>query len=66
MAKDRRYTLVNPQPALYDRVAAVRSVVPNVPVTGHVLFSAEADFSKGMPKEVIQPSALAERYKKTG
>jgi len=64
MAKDGRYTFANPQPALYDRVAAVRSVVPDVPVAGHVLFDAQADFSKGIPKEVIQPPELLELYKK--
>jgi hypothetical protein len=64
MAKDRRFTFANPQPALYDRVAAVRSVVPDVPVAGHVLFDAQADFSKGVPKEVIQPLEFLELYKK--
>jgi hypothetical protein len=64
IAKNRRFTFANPQPALYDRVAAVRSVVPDVPVAGHVLFDTQADFSKGVPKEVIQPLELLERYKK--
>ncbi len=64
IAKDRRYTFTNPQPALYDRVAAVRSVVPDVPVSGHVLFDAQADFSKGVPKEVIQPEQLLAQYRK--
>ena len=36
IGSDSRYTFANPQPALYDRVAAVRSVVPDVPVAGHV------------------------------
>jgi len=64
MGDDRRFTFANPQAALYDRVAAVRSVVPDVPVAGHVLFSDHADFSKGTPREVIQPKGLLELYRK--
>lgn len=64
MGGDRRFTFANPQPALYDRIAAVRSVVPDVPVNGHVLFSEQGDFSKGTPRDVIQPKDLVERYRK--
>ncbi len=64
IGSDSRYTFANPQPALYDRVAAVRSVVPDVPVAGHVLFSDHADFSKGTPREVIQPEGLVKLYQK--
>ena len=63
---ERRFTFSNPQPALYDRVAAVRSLVKDVPVTGHVLFSERADFSKGRPKHVILPKELQRRYRKPG
>jgi hypothetical protein len=64
MGNNNRFTFANPQPALYDRVAAVRSVVPDVPVAGHVLFNDHADFSKGTPREVIQPIGLLELYRK--
>src|SRR5690606_27940138 len=53
MHKHRRYTFPNPQHTLYDRVAAVRRLVRDVPVHGHVVFSTLADFSKGRPREVM-------------
>ena len=45
----RRYTFSNPQPGLYDRIAAVREIVRQVPVAGRVLFLDGARFTKGMP-----------------
>lgn len=33
---ERRYTFSNPQPALYDRIAAVRQIVRQVPVAGRI------------------------------
>ena len=49
IADDRRYTFSNPQPALYDRIAAVRQIVRQVPVDGRVLFLDGAEFTKGTP-----------------
>jgi hypothetical protein len=49
IANDRRYTFSNPQPGLYDRIAAVRQIVRQVPVEGRVLFLDGAEFSKGTP-----------------
>ena len=49
IADDRRFTFPNPQPALYDRVAAVRQIVRQVPVEGRVLFLDGAEFTKGVP-----------------
>jgi hypothetical protein len=49
IANDRRFTFPNPQPALYDRVAAVRQIVRQVPVEGRVLFLDGAEFTKGVP-----------------
>lgn len=60
----QRYTFPNPQPALYDRLAALKTLVRDMPVTGHILFSADADFSKGRPTDVIFPDELLERYRK--
>ena len=48
----RRYTFDNPQPALYDRVAAVKALVGDVPVEGRLLFSNVGKFTKGKPKYV--------------
>jgi len=62
-AKDR-VVIQNPQPALYDRIAALRLLVRDVPVSGHILFEAEADFSKGRPRDVILPDELLARYRK--
>ncbi|HEX6259181.1 MAG TPA: nuclease-related domain-containing protein [Woeseiaceae bacterium] len=46
---ERRFTFANPQPALYDRIAAIRSIVRQVPVTGRILFLDGAVFTKGVP-----------------
>lgn len=54
----RRFTFSNPQPALYDRIAAVSRLMPEVPVTGHVAFTASAEFKKGRPTNVIHLDAL--------
>lgn len=64
MGKRRRFTFRNPQPALLDRVAALRLIAKDIPVAGHVVFLAEADFSKGRPTHVIKPDELRERYAK--
>jgi hypothetical protein len=60
----RRFTFPNPQHTLYDRVAAVKQLVRDVPVVGYVLFPDTADFSKGKPRDVILPQELASRHKK--
>lgn len=52
ISKDRRFTFGNPQPALYDRIAAVRHIVRQVPVSGRVVFLDGAEFTKGVPELV--------------
>lgn len=52
IAEDRRFTFANPQPALYDRVAAVGHIVRQVPVAGRLLFLDGAEFTKGTPDSV--------------
>jgi hypothetical protein len=59
IAKDRRYTFPNPQPALYDRIAAVRQIVRQVPVAGRVVFLDGAEFTKGTPSMVCDLEQLA-------
>ena len=49
MSQERRFTFSNPQPALYDRIAAVRQIVRQVPVAGRILFLDGAEFAKGTP-----------------
>jgi Nuclease-related domain len=53
MGRGRRYTFDNPQPALYDRIAAVKALVGEVPVEGRLLFSNAGKFTKGIPKWVL-------------
>jgi hypothetical protein len=53
MGRGRRYTFDNPQPALYDRIAAVKALVGDVPVEGRLVFSNAGRFTKGFPKWVL-------------
>jgi len=53
MSDRRRFTFSNPQHALFDRMAAVKRLLPDVPVTGFVAFTRKAKFSKGQPSNVI-------------
>jgi hypothetical protein len=53
MGRGHRYTFDNPQPALYDRIAAVKAVVGEAPVEGRLLFSNVGKFTKGIPKWVV-------------
>ncbi len=53
MGRNSRYTFDNPQPALYDRIAAVKALVGEVPVEGRLLFSNAGKFTKGIPKWVL-------------
>lgn len=60
----QRFSIPNPQPALYNRVAALKALARDVPVAGHVLFFPDADFSKGRPADVIFPDELQAHYGK--
>lgn len=62
IAEDRRYTFPNPLPALYDRVAAVRQIVRQVPVEGRVLFLDGAEFTKGVPEYVTDLENLVSEF----
>jgi hypothetical protein len=62
MAEDRRFTFSNPQPALYDRIAAVRQIVRQVPVEGRVLFLEGAEFTKGVPSLACTLEQLVEEF----
>jgi hypothetical protein len=58
MARKRRYTFENPQPALYDRVAAVKALAGDLPVEGRLLFADVGTFTKGRPKWVLMLDSL--------
>jgi hypothetical protein len=60
----RRFGFPNPQGTLLDRVAAVRQLVSNVPVEGHIVFGSNADFSKGRPKHVLLAGELERHFGK--
>lgn len=62
ISEERRYTFPNPQEALYDRIAAVRHIVRQVPVAGRILFGDGADFSKGVPSLVSDLDTLLEEF----
>ena len=62
ISAQRRYTFPNPQHGLYDRIAAVRQIVRQVPVAGRVLFLDGAEFSKGMPGLVSTLDQLLEEF----
>ena len=59
---ERRYTFSNPQPALYDRIAAVRQIVREVPVAGRILFLDGAEFAKGTPGLVSNLDQLVSEF----
>ena len=58
MDQGRRYTIANPQATLFDRVAAVKQIVRDIPVEGRIVFGAQADFSKGVPSYVCTEQQL--------
>lgn len=58
-----RSTFVNPQGALYDRVAAVKSIAgEDVPVEGRILFTRRARFPKGLPKWTLMLDSLRAEF----
>lgn len=57
---NRRATFGNPLPVLYDRMAAVSKLIPEVPVHAVVAFTATASFSKGYPPNVVMLDSLLE------
>ncbi len=65
ISAERRYTFSNPQPALYDRIAAVRNIVRQVPVAGRIVFIDGAEFTKGVPGLVCDLDELLEQFGET-
>jgi hypothetical protein len=53
-----RFTFANPQHGLYDRMAAVGHLIPDLPVEGYVAFTERGKFTKGLPKQVANLEAL--------
>lgn len=65
ISDERRYTFSNPQPMLYDRIAALRQIVQGVPVAGRILFLDGAEFTKGVPGLVCTLEELVDEYSET-
>jgi hypothetical protein len=64
IADDRRFTFANPQPGLWDRVAAVKRLTPEIPVIGFVGFTGRARFTKGQPRSVTLLEPLLQELEK--
>ena len=62
IGENNRFTFNNPQPALYDRIAAVRQVVRQVPVAGRIVFLDGASFTKGVPSLVCNLDELLHEF----
>ncbi|MGI9236392.1 MAG: nuclease-related domain-containing protein [Woeseiaceae bacterium] len=62
ISNDRRFTFSNPQPMLFDRIAAVRQIVREVPVSGRLLFLDGAKFTKGVPGLVCTMEELVRDF----
>ncbi len=62
IGEDNRFTFSNPQHALYDRIAAVRQVVRQVPVAGRIVFLDGASFTKGVPSLVCDLDQLLDEF----
>lgn len=54
-----RHTFRNPLGPLQDRIAAVRTLVPDLPADGKIVFSDAGRFPKGMPDKVCLLSDFA-------
>ena len=58
----RRFTFTNPQSALYDRIAAVKTVTGDLPVEGRIVFTRRGRFPKGLPKWTLMVDALRAEF----
>jgi hypothetical protein len=58
----RRLTFVNPQSALYDRIAAVKALAEEAPVEGRIVFTRRAKFPKGLPKWTLTIDSMRTEF----
>jgi len=59
---ERRYTFRNPLGTVYDKVAAVRRHIQEIPVQGFIVFTSHVDFTKGRPENVVNLEELRDRF----
>jgi hypothetical protein len=57
-----RYTFPNPQTGLYDRIAAVRALAPELPIEGHAVFTSSGQFPKGLPRHTLMLDSLPAEF----
>src|ERR1700728_975266 len=62
MHRALRYTFPNPQTGLYDRIAAVRALAPDVPIEGLAVFTSSGHFPKGLPRHTLMLDWMAAEY----
>jgi hypothetical protein len=62
MHRAQRYTFVNPQTGLYDRIAAVRAIAQELPVEGRIVFTARGRFPKGLPRYTLTLESLPAEF----
>jgi len=62
MQRALRYTFPNPQTGLYDRIAAVRALAPELPIEGRAVFTASGHFPKGLPRHTLMLDSLAAEF----
>lgn len=58
----RSYKFSNPLLKLEQEIAAVRAHIPNINVTGILIFSTDVDFPKGKPDSVISVDEAKTRF----
>jgi len=58
----QRITFVNPQSALYDRIAAVKALADDAPVEGRIVFTRRGKFPKGLPKWTLMIDSLRTEF----
>lgn len=59
MNGSHRYTFINPQAALYDRIASIRALAPESPTEGRIVFGNSSRFPKGLPSHTRMLESLA-------
>jgi hypothetical protein len=65
MQRAQRFTFVNPQTGLYDRIAAVRALAPELPVEGRIVFTPRGRFPKGLPRHTLMLESLPAEFPNT-
>ncbi len=67
MSGPRRSTFVNPQSALYDRIASVKAIAQeDTPVEGRIVFTKSAKFPKGLPRFTVMLDSVAAEFPRLG